>query len=314
MRRRSDPSKGEHYQWESFPPHSESDRQLARETLLRLHELHPGMRQPRTRSGRDEIIRILTEAIEEYQLPPFVRYGYEDGPDAALNALYQAYIKLRSNLASRLMQQTAPSPSPPTRRTPRTPRLDYSLLSPEAEPRALKHEPSDSDPEWQPNASAGDETVSSHPEQLSSPQQPRSPAPVADPSPLTPAMGNSIANVIIQVRRSGSSEIIGETLSRLLVTPGIPLAHNEPIPPEHVSFELWTQFLKMDCDYKEGTEEIRLLDANGQALAPVRTPNRLRFLLLQATGHTLVFEIVASCSITERRRSRNKRQLVTESV
>ncbi|KAG2416887.1 hypothetical protein HFD88_008104 [Aspergillus terreus] len=296
MRRRGDPSKGEHYQWESFPPHGESDRQTARETLLSLQELHPGMRQPRTRSGREEIIRILTEAIEEYKFPPFVRYGYEDAPDAALNALYQAYIKLRSNLASRLMQQTAPSPSPPTRRTPRTPRLNYSLLSPEAEPRALKHEPSDSDPEWQPNASAGDETVSSHPEQVSSPQKPPSPAPVADPSP-TLAMGNSIPNVIIQVRRAG-----------------IPLAHNEPIPPEHVSFELWTQFLKMDCDYKEGTEEVRPLDANGQALAPVRTPNRLRFLLLQATGHTLVFEIVASCPMTERRRSRNQRRLVTESV
>lgn len=170
MRRRSDPSKGEHYQWESFPPHSESDRQLARETLLRLQELHPAMRQPRTRSGREEIVRILTEAIEEYQFPPFVRSGYEEAPDAAMDALYKAYIRLRSNLASRLMQQTSPSPPRPTRRSRRTPRLNYSLLSPEAEPSALKHEPSDSDPEWQPNASAGDETVSSRPEQLSSPQ------------------------------------------------------------------------------------------------------------------------------------------------
>lgn len=141
MRRRSDPSKGEHYQWESFPPHSESDRQLARETLLRLQELHPAMRQPRTRSGREEIVRILTEAIEEYQFPPFVRSGYEEAPDAAMDALYKAYIRLRSNLASRLMQQTSPSPPRPTRRSRRTPRLNYSLLSPEAEPSALKHEP-----------------------------------------------------------------------------------------------------------------------------------------------------------------------------
>ncbi|EAU37459.1 predicted protein [Aspergillus terreus NIH2624] len=220
MRRRSYPSKGEHYQWESFPPHSESDRQLARETLLRLHELYPGMRQPSTRSGRDEIIRILTEAIEEYQFPPFVRYGYEDGPDAALNALYQAYIKLRSNLASRLMKLSLAIPN---------------------------------------NSRAPNNRHHQH-------------------------------------------------------HPGIPLAHNEPIPPEHVSFELWTQFLKMDCDYKEGIEEIRPLDANGQALAPVRTPNRLRFLLLQATGHILVFEIVASCPMTERRPSRNQRRLVAESV